>query len=189
MNMPSSTSEPGGPERPPDPDRARTAVRTVGIVLVGILGMVFAGWTVMRYLAHRDSLVPLSGGQAVPGPAETGVASPTAPVSNPNLINVHVMVRVKGESGDELLIGAALPQRVALTLVGEAGQPYEARFDRVGVWAMQVPPGEYKILSQQPDLGKWRWELNGTNVTEAEEGYMVKFERSEELATLDLLLY
>ena len=186
--------ETSDPRRPSDSRRSedvagavRTA-RTVGIVFVAVLGMGFTVWALTEYFASRSDVTPLSGVGPASAQAPTGGGC-TAVEAAPGMLNVHVVVRLRGKGGEDMPIGSSLPTHVALKLLGEDDRPYEARFDRVGVWLMEVPPGEYRVPPEQEDMGEWKWTLTGANVDKAEAGYTVKFEAGSIPPRLELLLY
>lgn len=181
MNTTSNISEPDQPVRPPDPSRAIARTHKVAVGVLLFLGVAFAFWAIKQALSQRE--------MAVPPPTRTA-SSPTAvPAPAANMLVVHVQVRMRGPDGLEVPIGTVLPRQVALKLVGQGEQPYEAQFDRVGVWAMEVPPGEYQVSADQPHLGEWRWTLSGPTVSETPEGYSVTFDKTRALSTINLLLY
>ena len=181
MNTTLNISEPGQPERPPDPSRAIAMTRKVALGLLLFLGVAFAFWAIKQALSRRET--------AAPPPTRAAVSPTAVPALAANRLMVHVQVRMRGSDGLEVPIGTTLPRQVALKLLGQGEQPYEARFDRVGVWAMEVPPGEYQVPADQSDLGEWRWTLSGPTVSETPEGYTVTFDKARALATLNLLLY
>jgi len=162
---------------------ARTAAPWAAL----LLGVAFAGWAVMHYLTiqyEAESPPPV-------GPSPAGIEEGLPPPPSPGMISVRVAVRVR-VAGSYVKIGTPLPRRVALSMIGHDGQPYEARFDRVGVWGMEAPPGEYRVSSKQKDLGDWNWILAGDCVKtldNAENRYAVTLDLKKQYPTLDLTLY
>ena len=122
-----------------------------------------AAWLVTRY-AFR----PPSAGNATQVPGD-GLNAPPAPAAG--LINVRVTVKVVDGRGIESPVGTVLPSRLAFKLYGVSGQEYEAGYDRVGVWVMEIPPGEYIVPAKQAGMGEWRWKVTGSVVRATREGY------------------
>lgn len=152
-------SEASDAPRPlPGPGRAKR----YALVALAVSGVAVAAW-----LATRVAFGPVRG--TVPGSEPVVPADGTNPVPEPaeGLVNVRVTVKVADARGVESPVGTALPSRLAFKLVGTDGQVYEAGFDRVGVWVMEIPPGEYEAPARQPGMGEWKWRLAGTTVREA----------------------
>ena len=171
----------GGPARP-------SRARVVALVVAGALGVGFAAWAIGQYLSSQRAVEPMGGlPSAEAGSPVAGSGREDAPAGE--IVNVHVVVRMRDETGAEVTIGTAIPSQVSLTLKGEDGRPYEARFDRVGVWLMEVPPGTYRVPLDQPELRDWKWTLSGKNVTPGSQGSTIRLAPGQVPPRIDLLLY
>jgi hypothetical protein len=170
-------------------DSSRSRIRTAALWLVAMAGLVFAAWALTRY-AQRRAVEQKSG---LPGAEEEtasgGVNTAGGNAAAPGGVVARVLVRAQ-EGDRDMPLGAALSERVALKMTGAIGQPYEARFDRVGVWQMEVPPGVYDVPAKQPEIRGWKWKLSGDGVAKGKAGmkYTVKFETSRSHPGLELHL-
>ncbi|MEK7766746.1 MAG: hypothetical protein AAB368_10955 [bacterium] len=141
--------------------------RNAGAWALGAASLALAGWLLWYGFGARLRQEPLST-PALP-------AASAIPAAAPGSINVRVQVRVLNDVGGDEPVGMALPRRVALRLEGKGGQGYEAQFDRVGLWVMETPPGEFTVPKAQTQLGEWRWTLTGAGVSgDPVSGYRVR---------------
>lgn len=177
MNSPGSEGAAGSPPR--------RRGRLVALAVAGAVGIGTVAWTVGQYLSSPGA-VPASSADPS-GPPEESAGPPVA--VTPGMLSVHVAVRVRGGDGEDVAVGTSIPTPVALQISGEDGRQYEARFDRVGVWLMEVPPGVYLAPLEQPELKNWKWKLTGRNVTSGPEGPVLRFESGGVPPRLELLLH
>ena len=172
------SSQPGG--------RGRISPRlwpAGGWAILAVAGCGLAAWIVWSALSARVVGRPATGPELVQEPPRE-----MDPPVSPGMVNVRVRVRSFDRAGNEDVVGKELGQRVILKLAGVNGQPYEAQFDRVGMWAMEIPPGEYIISREQPSLKRWEWAISGREVAdEGEKGYRVAFSIGQ-APTLELVL-
>jgi hypothetical protein len=75
--------------------------------------------------------------------------------------NVVLQVRAQDPSGGLATVGTTLPGRLTLKFVDAEGKTYLEKFDRVGLWAIEMPAGIYWIPSAQDGLGEWKWKVSG----------------------------
>ena len=80
-------------------------------------------------------------------------------------------VKVVDGRGMESPVGTVLPGRLSFVLLGGDGRQYEAGFDRVGVWVMEIPPGEYEAPGSQVGMGDWKWLVTGPVVRASPGGF------------------
>lgn len=140
--------------------------RRAGAWALGAASLGLAAWLLRQGLTARLRDEPPAGAQP-PAP-------PEIPAAAPGSVNVRVQVRVLNAAGSDEPVGTALPRRVSLRLAGKGEQGYEAQFDRVGLWVMETPPGDFTVPKAQPDLGDWRWTLTGAGVSgDPVSGYRV----------------
>ncbi len=167
-------------------DRAKNTSRISsagGWTILAVAGCGLAAWIAWNALSDRVSGRPAT----APGLVSDPPREMDPPVS-PGMVNVRVRVRSFDRSGNEDVIGTRLGERAVLKLAGVNGQPYEAQFDRVGMWAMEIPPGEYVVSREQPSLKRWEWTVSGRDVSdEGAEGYRMTF-RVGQAPTLELVL-
>jgi len=179
----------GGAGAPPGPPGAagrghRSGLGAAVVVLVAAVGIALAGWMIASYLARPqasapDVAEPLSGPQAARSPADLAA----------DHYNAVLQVRLKDEHGALAAVGTMLARKLTLTLTDAAGRTYAEVFDRVGLWAIEVPPGGYVIPFDQPDLAHWKWSLAGDALQKiAGKGYAVTFTAGRVNPTIDLLL-
>ena len=157
--------------------------RTAGWFFLMAAGCILAAWFLRNAWSGRAADRPASAPGLVREPSPE-----LDPPPAPGMVNVRMRVRSFDAAGNEHVVGKELRERVTLKLAGLDGQPYEAQFDRVGMWAMEIPPGEYLIAREQPSLKSWRWTLSGRGVTnEGKKGYRVIFQFGQ-APTLQLVL-
>jgi len=185
-SMPSDGSELPPVPAPPGAGRnpGGRATRMLLPVLAGLAGLLLAGWMITAYLRRPQS------GSLEDTLAQGGAPGSAAP-SNlaADRYNAVLQVRVKGAHGEMVAVGTNLPRKLTLTLHDAAGNTYAEVFDRVGLWAIEVPPGTYVIPRDQPDLAHWTWVLTGEGVVPVPgKGYSVAFAAGRVNPTIDLLL-
>ena len=157
--------------------------RVIGWSLLAGVCCGLATWILWTAWSGRMAGRPASAPELVQNPPPE-----MDPPVSAGMVNVRVRVRSFDASGNENVVGQDLRGKVTLNLMGLEGQPYEARFDRVGMWSMEIPPGEYLVSRDQPSLEQWEWELSGREVSdEGEKGYRVVF-RLGQSPTLELAL-
>jgi len=164
--------------------RTPPGVRTAAPWVLLFLGLAFAGYAVVHYLTLQYRAENSPSATSIPG--DEGIMTPPAP----GMVSIRVSVRVR-TAGSLAPIGTSLPRQIFLRMTGKDGQPYEARFDRAGVWGMEAPPGEYRISGKQKGLGDWSWELAGDCVkpaTDLKNRYIVTLDLTKPFSTLDLTL-
>jgi len=179
-------STPLAPSDAPAPGRRQDGRgwRLAGFALAAVAGTGLAGWMIAGYL-HRphasalDELSPAASGGAAGAPRDLASEH----------YNAVLQVRLKGEQGEMVAVGTLLARKLTLTLTDAAGRSYAEVFDRVGLWAIEVPPGAYLIPLEQPDLAHWKWTLKGEALRVIPgKGYGVDFAAGRVNPTLDLLL-
>ena len=171
----------------------RRGVRTAGVALVAVAGSALAAWVIAGYLG-RATLLP---GAAVTPTPETGtvptpppgVGAPTASDLVKQQYNAVLRVQVQDEHGVQAAVGTALPRRLTIVLQDSDGRKYAEQFDRVGIWAIEVPPGTYVIPRDQPDLAGWKWTLTGEGLTPGATGTSVTFVAGRMHPPIDLTLH
>lgn len=157
--------------------------RAIGWLLMAAAGCGLATWLLWTAWSGRVADRPASAPELVQNPPPE-----LDPPVSAGMVNVRVRVRAFDASGNEDVVGQKLRGRVTLNLAGLEGQPYEAQFDRVGMWSMEIPAGEYLVSRDQPSLEHWEWEFSGREVSdEGEKGYRVVF-RLGQAPTLELAL-
>lgn len=192
--MPSENSDPSVPDQRPASSRApadgpRTGhgfMRAGALALVAVGGVALAGWMIHAYLTRPQAAAPESmDGLGTAGPAP----SPSPSDLSADHYNAVLQVRLKDEHGAQAAVGTVLARKLTLTLTDVEGRTYAEVFDRVGLWAIEVPPGAYVIPFEQPDLAHWKWLLTGDTLrTIAGKGYAVTFTAGRVNPTIDLLL-
>jgi hypothetical protein len=164
--------------------RTPPGVRKVAPWVLLFLGLAFAGYAVVHYLTLQYQAENALSATSVPN--DDGIMAPAAP----GMVSIRVSVRVR-VTGSLAPIGTSLPRMISLRMTGKDGQPYEARFDRAGVWGMEAPPGEYLISGKQKDLGEWSWEMTGDCVkpaTDLKNRYIVTLDLAKPYSTFSLTL-
>ena len=152
-----------------------------GIVLVAVL--VFAGWK----LTSRSGLTPSLPGAAAPAAHDDpAVAAAMAR----GKFNVILQVRMRDSGGGMAPVGAVIPSQLTLKFRDAEGRTYLERFDRVGLWAVDVPPGEYWVPPDQDELGEWKWEVSGEGlVRDGAKGWKFALTAGTTHFLIDLLLH
>lgn len=156
--------------------------RAIGWFLLAGAGCGLAAWVLWSAWSGRAADRPASAPELVQNPPPE-LDPPVAA----GMVNVRMRVRSFDRSGNEDVIGKTLRKKAILKLTGAEGQPYEAQFDRVGMWSVEIPPGEYSVSRKQPSLEQWEWSLSGREVTEGIDGYRVSL-RLGQAPTLELAL-
>jgi len=175
MSEVSGLSERGGtpPEGGPrKPARRGGRIRVAGIWIAGVAGLLLVLWGVSGYLEYIGTHASRSSQSAAGNGAGGGTSDSEGKGQSATQFetSVHVQVKVLDEEGREFALGTALPRQLSLKLVGANGQEYTAPFDRVGVWAIATPSGEYRLPLQQTDLGSWRWKVSCKGMIMDREG-------------------
>lgn len=164
--------------------RMSPGARTAAPWVLLFLGLAFAGWAVVHYLTVQYQEEKAPSATSIPG--EETILTPPAP----GMVSIRVAVRVH-VAGKQAPIGTMLPRQVALQMLGKNDQPYEARFDRAGVWGMEAPPGVYRVSGVQKALGEWSWEMSGDCVRPSKDRkyrYDVTLDLARPHSTFDLVL-
>lgn len=194
MNTPSDGSDPGSgpgpgaPEGTPPASRPGTGTRlpAIAAALAALAGLALAGWMIAAYL-HRPRENAFDASRPAAVPSSGGAADPAALAAD--RYNAVLQVRVQGPGGEMSPVGTTLARKLTLALHDAEGHVYAEVFDRVGLWAIEVPPGAYVIPFEQPDLTNWKWTLAGDGITRvAGKGYAVTFAAGRMNPTIDLLL-
>jgi hypothetical protein len=167
---------------------AHRARRDAWILGVGAVSAVAALWALARFAGPRTDALPpdLPGG---------GASAPGAPMpSQEDLVrqNYNLMLQVRANDGEgrPMAVGAVLSRKMEVLLTGANGQPYAQQFDRVGMWAAEIPAGTYTIARDQPGLAKWKWTLSGEGLRPAPGGgWTVTFKSGTMNPMLDLFLH
>jgi len=146
---------PGAQEVPPAPGPAAASPRRTGLLIASAVtlaaALVYAGW--------RLTVRPM----AQPAPSD--------PLAQGNY-NVVLQVHAKDPSGGMAPVGTTLPRRLTLKFQNEKGQTLLENFDRVGLWAIDMPAGTYWIPLKQDELGEWKWKVAGENLArDGEKGW------------------
>jgi hypothetical protein len=147
---------------------AGSRFRRYALFAAAAAGVILAAWMATRLAFRRPAVDAASLDSLAAVPAD-GVKG--APVPTEGFINVRVTVKVVDGRGMESPVGTILPSRLVFKLYGAGGQEYEAGFDRVGVWVMEIPPGEYSAPAKQAGMGEWRWKVAGSVVRATRDGY------------------
>jgi hypothetical protein len=133
---------------------ARTTAAWLGGAVALISVLVFAGWR----LTARSR--PAAGLPAPPGTGDTGAPGALAQGN----FNVVLQVRAQDPDGGMASVGTTLPHQLSLVFTDGAGKSYVEKFDRVGLWAIEMPAGTYWIAPVQEGLGDWKWKVAGDTV-------------------------
>jgi len=179
----------GGEGVPPGPRETarrgtRGGLRAAVVVLVSASGIALAGWMIAAYLARPQAVAP-----EMPDPPAGAQAARAAADLASDHYNAVLQVRLKDERGEASAVGTLLARKLTLILTDAAGRTYAEVFDRVGLWAIEVPPGAYLIPFDQSDLAHWKWSLAGDALRKvAGKGYAVTFTAGRVNPTIDLLL-
>lgn len=166
---------------------SRRAWLAAGVAATVALG----GWAVWRSVRARPASAPPAGG--LPdgvGPGAGPAREPSASDLLASRYNAVLQVRCHDAQGEPQPVGTALPRRLSLVFQDGEGRAYAEQFDRVGLWAIEFPPGTYVIPASQSGLGEWRWKVSGEGVRRrGGEGWTVTFHAERMNPTIDLLLY
>ena len=134
----------------------------------------------------------LAGSATMPVPSGP-MAPPIRPPGPRELVsqkyNVVLQVRAHDDHGVAQPVGTTLPRMLQLVLTGQDGTAYAEPFDKVGLWAVEVPPGTYTIARVQEGLGAWKWTLSGDGLKRTGDGWTATFAAGTMNPQLDLLLY
>lgn len=165
--------------------------RRAGLAAGLALGLALGGWAAWRHLARRPVVAPpdgaLADGQAGPGGP---VRQPTSTDLLASKYNAVLQVRTNDAQGTPQAVGTMLPRHCTLVFTDATGRQYAEQFDRVGLWAIEIPPGPYRIPVDQPGLGEWHWKLSGDGLRRAGPGgWVITIEKEKMNPTVDLLLY
>ena len=140
---------------------AAASARTTAAMIVGAVALVSVLVVVGWRLTVRPKAAP------PPGP-EASVADSMAKGS----YNVVLQVRAQDPSGGMASVGTTLPGRLTLKFLDAEGKTYLEKFDRVGLWAIEMLPGTYWIPPAQDGLGEWKWKIAGeTLVSDGAKGW------------------
>lgn len=160
------------------------------LLAAGAVSTVLVIWALARYAGSRAA------GGAIPEGVPGAPASvPGGPLpSQEDLLrqNYNLMLQVRANDGDgrPMPVGAMLPRKMEFLFTGSGGQPYAQQFDRVGMWAVEIPAGTYTIAAAQPGLGKWKWKVTGDLVRPATGGgWTVTLKAGTMNPMVDLLLF
>jgi len=156
-------------------------------VLAVAAGLGLGGWAAVRTWQAQPAAAPPVGA-IQPG------AGPSRPPTNADLVadkyNAVLQVRARDAGGTDQSVGTALPRRLSLNFTDKDGRDYAEQFDRVGMWAIEIPPGTYRIARDQPGLGGWRWKVAGEGLAGGgAAGWTVTFHAGAMNPLVDLLLY
>ncbi len=165
--------------------------RDAWLLAAGAVSTVLAIWALARYAGTRTVANPMPTG--APGESAPGGGGGPLP-SQEELLrqNYNLMLQVRADDGDgrPMPVGAVLPSGMQLIFTGAGGQPYAQPFDRVGMWAVEIPAGTYTIATAQPGLGKWKWKLTGDAIRPAAGGgWTIALKAGTMNPMVDLLLY
>lgn len=150
---------------------------------MGTVVVLLAVWGVAQYIEYLGTRTPTR-------PAGDA-ADPSQPDATAGQVSARLEVQVLDEKNKEFPVGTPLPRRLMLTMGIPDGQAYSMPFDKVGVWASDVPPGEYLVSLEQEHLGNWRWKLEGKGVKmdDAAGAYRLKIAGREQPLTMKLTLF
>ncbi len=176
---------------PPPLTPAPRPRREAWLLVVGAASTILAIWALARYAGVRrvDDAIPA----AVPGAGEPGAGGAPLPSQEELLrqrFNMMLQVRANDGDGRPMQVGATLPRKMEFVVTGEGGQPYAQQFDRVGMWAVEIPAGTYTIPAAQPGLGRWKWKVTGDGLRPAPGGgWTLGVKAGTMNPMVDLLLY
>jgi hypothetical protein len=126
-------------------------------------------------------------------PASSGGSTAGAPPGQllPNSATAHLDVKVLDENGKEYPLGTPIPRQLSLTMLNTEGQEFLVPFDRVGVWAVDAPDGQYSVPAEQKKLGNWSWKISGAGVKldKASRAWLVTLKREGQPVVLGITLY
>lgn len=169
------------------PARSR---RDAWILAAGAASTILAIWALARYSGTRAGLAQLPAAPAGSPGAGAGAPVPSQEDLLRQRYNMMLQVRANDGDGKPMPVGAMLPRKMEFVLAGANGQPYAQQFDRVGVWAAEIPAGTYTIAATQPGLGNWKWTLTGDGVRPAPGGgWTVSFKTGTMNPMVDLFLH
>lgn len=173
----------GAGERAP-----RRSRREAWLLAAGAASAIVAVWALARYGGPRTGLAQLPESPA--GAPGAGAPVPSQEELVRQRYNMMLQVRATDGEGRPMPVGAVLPRRMEFVLTGANGQPYAQQFDRVGIWAVEVPAGTYTIATTQPGLGNWKWKLTGEALRPATGGgWTITFTAGAMQPMVDLALY